>query len=71
LLSILTQVSSPEKVVPSSCAQVLTLLVRRAGDVVTREEIQKEVWGDETFVDFELSINSCIRGIISTVSRVY
>lgn len=44
-------------------AQVLRLLIRRAGEVITREEIQKEVWGDETFVDFELGINSCIRQI--------
>lgn len=44
-------------------AQLLVLLVRRAGEIVTREEIQKALWEDETFVDFDLGINSCIRQI--------
>ncbi len=42
-------------------AQLLSLLVSRAGGLVTREEIQKELWSDETFVDYNLGINSCIR----------
>lgn len=33
--------------------KVLALLVRRAGQVVTREEIQQEIWHGEAFVDFE------------------
>jgi Tol biopolymer transport system component/DNA-binding winged helix-turn-helix (wHTH) protein len=44
-------------------ARVLALLVRHAGEVVRREDIQKEIWGEETFVDFELGINSCIKQI--------
>jgi DNA-binding winged helix-turn-helix (wHTH) protein len=44
-------------------ARVLTLLVSRAGELVTREEIQKEVWPEGTFVDFEQSLNFCIRQI--------
>jgi DNA-binding winged helix-turn-helix (wHTH) protein/tetratricopeptide (TPR) repeat protein/TolB-like protein len=43
--------------------RVLTLLASRSGEVVTREEIQKELWSDETFVDFEHGINYCIRQI--------
>jgi DNA-binding winged helix-turn-helix (wHTH) protein len=31
--------------------QVLTVLLEHAGDVVTREELQKRLWPD-TFVDF-------------------
>ena len=30
--------------------QVLLLLIERAGDLVTRGEIQRQVWTDETFV---------------------
>ena len=30
--------------------RVLILLTSRSGEVVTREEIQKELWSDETFV---------------------
>jgi len=44
-------------------ARVLTLLVSRSGELVTREEIQREVWPEGTFVDFEQSLNFCIRQI--------
>jgi len=43
--------------------KVLVLLASRPGDVVTREEIQAEVWPAGTFVDFEQSLNFCIRQI--------
>jgi TolB-like protein/DNA-binding winged helix-turn-helix (wHTH) protein/tetratricopeptide (TPR) repeat protein len=44
-------------------ARILALLVRRAGHIVTREEMRAEVWGASTWVDFEHSINFCIRQI--------
>jgi eukaryotic-like serine/threonine-protein kinase len=44
-------------------ARVLAMLVSRAGDLVTREEIQREIWHEGTFVDFEQSLNFCIRQI--------
>ena len=44
-------------------AKVLALLVSRAGEVVTREEIVREVWGSDTFVDFEQGLNYAIRQI--------
>ena len=40
--------------------QVLTMLLERAGEVVTREEIQKRLWPENTYVDFENAINSAI-----------
>lgn len=43
--------------------QVLALLVehaRRGGGLVTREEIERAVWGDGTVVDFRQGVNSCI-----------
>jgi TolB-like protein/DNA-binding winged helix-turn-helix (wHTH) protein len=43
--------------------QVLALLVTRAGQVVTREELRRELWGNDTFVDFEQGLNYCIRQI--------
>ncbi len=30
---------------------------------VRREDIQKELWPDDTFVDFDTGINSCVRQI--------
>ena len=47
--------------------KVLALLACRAGEVVTREEIQAEVWPAGTFVDFEQSLNFCIRQIRSAL----
>lgn len=43
--------------------KVLALLVSRANRVVTREDLRHELWGDETFVDFEQGLNYCIRQI--------
>jgi Tol biopolymer transport system component len=36
------------------------MLVRRPGDVVTREEIKEKLWSDGTVVDFDQGLNSCI-----------
>jgi eukaryotic-like serine/threonine-protein kinase len=47
--------------------KVLALLTSRAGELVTREEIQAEVWPAGTFVDFEQSLNFCIRQIRSVL----
>src|SRR3989442_1143598 len=46
---------------PPQPAKVLVLLVTRAGQLVTREELRQEVWGKETFVDFEHGLTSCIK----------
>jgi len=43
--------------------RVLLLLIERAGQVVTREEIQRCLWTDSTFVDFEHGINFSINQI--------
>jgi TolB-like protein/DNA-binding winged helix-turn-helix (wHTH) protein len=41
-------------------ALALGCLLDNAGRVVTREELQKAIWGDETHVDFERGLNFCI-----------
>jgi DNA-binding winged helix-turn-helix (wHTH) protein len=43
--------------------KLLSLLVSRAGQLVTREEIQHQLWDEDTFVDFEQGLNVCIRQI--------
>src|SRR6516164_5511777 len=43
--------------------RVLLLLAERPGQTVTREEIQHSLWGDNTFVNFERGINSCINQV--------
>ena len=39
---------------------LLSLLVRHAGEVVSRNEIQRQMWGEDTHVDFELGLNYCV-----------
>ena len=41
--------------------QVLMLLLDRAGDVVTREELRSKLWPADTFVDFEDGLNHAVR----------
>jgi DNA-binding winged helix-turn-helix (wHTH) protein len=40
--------------------KVLALLVEHAGELVSREELKKALWGEETYVDFERGLNFCI-----------
>jgi DNA-binding winged helix-turn-helix (wHTH) protein/TolB-like protein len=41
-------------------ARVLAALVARPGELVGRETLQREVWGEGTHVDFERGLNFCI-----------
>jgi Tol biopolymer transport system component/DNA-binding winged helix-turn-helix (wHTH) protein len=43
--------------------QVLAILLERPGEVVTREELQKRLWADGTFVDFDHNLNAAINKI--------
>ena len=43
--------------------RILSLLVATPGQLVTRDRIRREVWGDDTFVDFNQGLNVCIRQI--------
>jgi TolB-like protein/Tfp pilus assembly protein PilF len=40
--------------------QVLALLLERPGRLVTREELQRKLWGADTFVDFDHGLNKVI-----------
>jgi DNA-binding winged helix-turn-helix (wHTH) protein len=44
-------------------ARVLDLFTRRAGELVTREELRSTLWGNDTYVDFDRSLNFCVRRI--------
>lgn len=55
--------------------QVLNLLLERHGAVVSREELQRSLWPDGVFVDFDHSLNTAIKklrdalGDTATASR--
>jgi TolB-like protein/DNA-binding winged helix-turn-helix (wHTH) protein/Tfp pilus assembly protein PilF len=40
--------------------QVLAILLQRAGDLVTREELRSQIWPADTFVDFDHSLHNAI-----------
>ena len=43
--------------------QVLVLLLRRPGEVVSREELQQALWPADTFVEFDQGLNTSIKKI--------
>jgi TolB-like protein len=54
------------KLPPQPC-RVLSLLIDRRGQMLSRTEIREQLWGSVTFVDFEKAINFCIRQIRKTL----
>jgi len=48
---------------PPQSFRLLAVLASQAGQVVSRDEIQKQLWYEETFVDFEHGVNRCINQI--------
>jgi DNA-binding winged helix-turn-helix (wHTH) protein len=48
--------------------KVLAFLAGRPGRVVTREELQTQVWGGDTYVDFDQGLNYCIKEIRAALS---
>ena len=41
--------------------RILTLLLERPRELVTREEIRQQVWPHDTFVDFDAALNTAMR----------
>src|SRR6267142_4487403 len=46
---------------PDQPFRILTLLLRQPGSVVTREDLRREIWRDDTFVDFEHGLNAAVK----------
>ena len=44
-------------------SKLLAVLASRAGELVTRAEIEKALWNEDEFVEFEHSINTAVRKI--------
>ena len=56
---ILTRSDRPVPLEPQP-ARALALLVARAGEVVTREELRAHIWGGDTHVDFDRGLAYCV-----------
>lgn len=46
---------------PEQPFRILARLVEKPGALVTRDELRRELWADDTFVDFEHSLNAAIK----------
>src|SRR5687767_1164068 len=46
---------------PHQSFQILRLLLTRPGEVVTRHELRDALWTSDTFVDFDVGLNSAVR----------
>src|SRR5215813_14686453 len=49
--------------IPPQPLKVLQVLLERAGEIVSREELRVAIWGEATFVEFDQGLNYCIRRI--------
>lgn len=54
--------------VPGMCFEVLAALLERPGDLVTREELRARLWSQDTFVDYENSLNSSVARLRDALS---
>ena len=52
---------------PDQPFRLLLLLLDRAGEVVTREELRDTLWAADTFVDFDTGLNSIVRKLRDTL----
>lgn len=48
--------------------QVLQLLLERPGEIVTREELRSKLWPENTFVDFDVGLNTAIKRLRDALS---
>jgi Tol biopolymer transport system component/DNA-binding winged helix-turn-helix (wHTH) protein len=48
--------------------RILLILLERPGQVVSREELSQQIWGDGTFVDFEGGLNAAINKLRRALS---
>jgi len=47
--------------------QVLAMLLERPGEVVTRDELRKQLWPHDTFVDFDHGLNAAVNRLRDTL----
>jgi TolB-like protein/Tfp pilus assembly protein PilF len=47
--------------------EILAMLLGRPGEIITREELQKRLWPENTFVDFEHSLNAAVKRLRDTL----
>ena len=41
--------------------RILLILLEQPGEVVTREDLQRQIWPSDTFVDFDRGLNNAVK----------
>ena len=67
--AILTRSDRPVALEPQP-ARALELLLSRAGDLVSREEMRAHLWGGDTHVDFDRGLAYCIGQLACRARRL-
>ncbi len=47
---------------------ILAMLLERPGEIVTREEMRRQLWPNDTFVDFEQGLNGAVKRVRAGLS---
>src|SRR5260370_7470158 len=47
--------------------RVLSILVNRSGEIITRDELQRHLWQGTTFGDFQQGLNSAVNKLRQTL----
>ncbi len=55
---------------PEQQFQILSMLLRRSGSVVSREDIRRTLWPNDTIVDYDRSINTAVLKLRSSLSEL-
>src|SRR5215470_4639557 len=48
--------------------EILAMLVKRPGQLVTQEELRKRIWSEDTFVDFGHGLNAAVNKLREALS---
>jgi DNA-binding winged helix-turn-helix (wHTH) protein len=48
--------------------KILLALLEKPGEVVTREELRRRIWGEDTFVDFDHSLSAAVNRLREALS---
>ena len=49
--------------------RLLILLLARSGEIVSRDDLQKQLWPEDTFVEFDNSLNVAVRKLREAFAR--
>ena len=53
--------------IPRQSFQILAMLLEKAGQVVSREDLRRKLWPGDVFVNFEASLNSAVQRLRSAL----